>query len=93
MPKAEDVEGKGKAMGDDGGATGVGSEGEGPAYVPEETKVGAVAQTRSSYKGSLQDPGVWSCGSLMESGVLGSLRRTSSIGDRVCLSVSESMIV
>ena len=44
MPKAEDVEGSGKAMGDDGGAMGVGSEGEVPAYVPEETKVGAVCK-------------------------------------------------
>ena len=52
MPKAEDVEGKGRETGEVGGMMGVGSEGE----VPVETKAGAVAQTRSSYNGGLQDP-------------------------------------
>ena len=64
MPKAEDV--KGKVTGEVGGAMGVDSEGEVSAYIPEETKVGAVAQTWLSYKRSLQDPGI---SMLMGSGV------------------------
>ena len=64
MPKTEDVEGK--VTGEVGGAMEVDSEGEVPAYIPEETKVGAVAQTQLSYKGSLQDPGM---SMLMGSGV------------------------
>ena len=63
MPKAEDVEGKGKETGEVGGMMGVGSEGEVPAetkaeMVVAETKAGAVAQTWSSYNGGLQDPGI-----------------------------------
>ena len=95
---AEEVEGKDMVMGDIGGMIGVGSEKE----VPAETKAGVVAQIWSSYIGSLQNPGmsmliglgVWSRGSLIESGVSGSGRRiSSSIGDGVCLSASESMFV
>ena len=55
MPKAEEVEGRGRATGEVGGTMGVGSEED----VPAETKAGAVAQTRSSYIGNLQDPGMW----------------------------------
>ena len=97
MLKAEDVEGRGKETGEVGGTMGVGSEGE----VPVETKAGAVAQTQSSYIGNLQDPGismlmgsgVRSRGSLIESGVSGSGRMiSSSIGEGVCHSASESMI-
>ena len=97
MPKAEDVEDRGRETGEVGGTMGVGSEEE----VPAETKAGAVAQTRSSYIGSLQDPGmsmlmgsgVWSRGSLIESGVLDSGRRmSSSIREGVCCSASESMV-
>ena len=96
IPNVEEVEGKGMVMGD-AGTMGVSSEGE----VPVETKAGAAVQTRLSYIGSLQDPGismlmgsgVWSRGSLMESGVSDSGRRmSSSIGDGVCHSVSESMV-
>ena len=54
MPKAEDVEGKGRETGEVGGTMGVGSEEE----VPAETKAGAVAQTQLSYNGGLQDPGI-----------------------------------
>ena len=84
-------------MGEVGGAMGVGSEGE----VPAETKAGAVAQTQSSYIGNLQDPGismvmglgVRSRGSLIESGVSGSGRTmSSSIGEGVCRSASESIV-
>ena len=98
MPKAEDVEGRGKETGEVGGMMGVGSEGK----VPVETKAGAVVQTRSSYIDNLQDPGismvmdsgVRSWGFLIESGVSGSGRMmSSSIGEGVCHSVSESMIV
>ena len=97
MPKAEDVEGKGKETGEVSGTMGVGSEGE----VPAETKAGAVAQTQSSYIGNLQNPGismvmdsgVWSRGYLIESGVSDSGRMiSSSIGDGVCRSASESMV-
>ena len=95
MPKTEDV--KGRVTGDVGGAMEVGSEGE----VPAETKAGANAQIQLLYIRSLQDPeilmlmgsGVWSQGSLMESGVLDSGRRiSSSIRDGVCHSASESMV-
>ena len=106
MPKAEDVEGKGREMGEVGGTMRVGSEDEVPAEtkaetVVAETKAGAVAQTRSSYNGGLQDPGmliligsgVWSRDSLIESGVSGSGRTmSSSIGEGVCRSVSESIV-
>ena len=54
MPKAKDVEGKGRKTGEVGGTMGVGSEEE----VPVKTKAGAVAQTQSSYNGGLQDPGI-----------------------------------
>ena len=106
MPKAADVEGKGRETGKVGGMIGVGSEEEVPAetkaeMVEAEMKAGAVAQTRSSYNGGLQDPGmsieigsgVRSQGSLIESGVLGSGRTmSSSIREGVCHSSSESMI-
>ena len=97
MPKAEDVEGRGKETGEVGGMMGVGSEGE----VPAETKAGAVAQTWSSYIGNLQDPGismvmgsgVRSRGSLTESGVSGSGRTmSSSIREGVCRLASESIV-
>ena len=97
MPKAADVEGKDEVMGEIGGTMGVDSEGEVPVetkaeMVEVETRVGAVAQTRSSYNGGLQDPGmlmeigsgVRSQGSLIESGVSGSGRMSSSIGEGVC---------
>ena len=107
MPKVEDVDGKGRETGEVGGTMGVGSEGEVPVetkaeMVVVETKARAVAQTQSSYNGGLQDPGismeigsgVQSRGSLIESGVSGSGRMmSSSIGEGVCHSVSESMIV
>ena len=95
MPKMEDIEGG--VMGEVGRTMGVGSEED----VPAETKAGAIAQTRSSYIGNLQDPGmsmligsgVWSRGSLIESGVLGSERTmSSSIGEGVCHSASESIV-
>ena len=103
MPKAE-VEGK--VIGDVGRARGVGSKGEVSAEtnaeaVLAETKAGAVVQIWSLYIDNLQDPGmsmlmgsgVWSRGPLMESGVSGSRRRTSSsIVKGVCCSVSESMV-
>ena len=54
MPKAEDVEDKGKETGEVGGMMGVGSK----EVVPAETKAGAVAQTWLSYNGGLQDPGI-----------------------------------
>ena len=54
MPKAEDVEGKGRETGEVGGTMGVGSK----EAVSAETKTGAVAQTQSLYNGGLQDPGI-----------------------------------
>ena len=106
MPKAADVEGKGRVTGEVGGMMGIGSEEEVPAetkaeMVEAEMKAGAVAQTRSSYNGGLQDPGismeigsgVQSQGSLIELGVSGSGRTTSSsIGEGVCRSASESIV-
>ena len=106
MPKAEDVEGRGREMGEVGGMMEVGSEGEVPVetkaeMVVVETKAGAVVQTQSSCNGGLQDPGismeigsgVWSRGSLTESGVLGLVRGiSSSIEEGVCCSASESMV-
>ena len=84
-------------MGEVGGTMGVDSEEEVPAEtkaetVVAETKAGAVAQTRSLYNGGLQYPGilmeigsgVWSRGSLIESGVSGLVRGiSSSIGEGV----------
>ena len=63
MPKAANVEGKGKVTGEIDGMVGVGSEGEAPPEIKAkmeeaETRAGAVAQTRSSYNGGLQDPGM-----------------------------------
>ena len=97
MPKAEEVEDRGKETGEVGRAMGVGSEEE----IPAETKAGAVAQTQSSYISNLQDPGmsmligsgVWSRGSLIEPGVSGSGRTmSSSIGEGVCRLASESIV-
>ena len=104
MPKARDVDGK--VIGDVSGTTEVGSEGEVPAetkaeVVVAETKAGVVAQIQSSYIRSLNDPGismeigsgVWSRGSLIESGVLGSVEGMSStIGEGVCRLASESIV-
>ena len=106
MPKAEDVEDRGRKTGKVGGTMGVCSEGEVPVetkaeMVVAETKAGVVAQTQLLYNGGLQDPGmlilmgsgVWSRGSLIESGVSGSGRMmSSSIGEGVCCSVSESIV-